>query len=584
MGRQAELQSLHHQLQGSEQVAITAVAGMGGIGKTALAQQYLRQYKSDYPGGRWYFKVRDQGLVAQLVGAAALFGWQLPDSLPNDRARVRWCFDRWRAVFPGRRLLLLDDVQTYSDVKPYLPTEDSSFQVLMTSRRRFGQPVSRLDLGVLKPDEALTLLTKLVDNPDRVQSQQTDATELCEWVGRLPLGIELIGRYLALHETLNFAKLQKRLDAKRLQVKAFHQVPEEMAYETTLQAAFELSWQDLANEVKTLAGTLSLFASDPIPGELITRALPDWDEEDLEDALDEVLVHRNLLQSDQDGSYQLHQLVREFVADKLETELAEQASALQKGVAQALGDVAKRIPQLVTVSLQQQLLATIPHMAQVTNHMSHVIDDSTDAIWPFVGLARFHTAQSLWPETQYWWQACLTMTEQRFGPEHPSTATSLNNLAGLYESMGRYSEAEPLYVRSLEISEAQVGPEHPDTATSLNNLAFLYVSLERYQQAEPLYVRSLKIKQVQLGNNHPSTARGLGNLAFLYELIGRYSDAESLYVQALEINFKVMGQEHPQTHNCIGSFANFLKKVVKANQSDQLSDHPLTRALLQDLS
>ena len=39
------------------------------------------------------------------------------------------------------------------------------------------------------------------------------------------------------------------------------------------------------------------------------------------------------------------------------------------------------------------------------------------------------------------------------GPEHPDTATSLNNLALLLEQQGRYVEAEPLFRRALAISE-----------------------------------------------------------------------------------------------------------------------------------
>ncbi|HIK42106.1 tetratricopeptide repeat protein, partial [Thermoleptolyngbya sp. M55_K2018_002] len=84
-------------------------------------------------------------------------------------------------------------------------------------------------------------------------------------------------------------------------------------------------------------------------------------------------------------------------------------------------------------------------------------------------------------------------------------AASLNNLAGLYQSMGRYSEVEPLYGRSLAIREAQLGKDHPDTATSLNNLAGLYQSMGRYSEAEPLYLRALSIVVSQLGQDHPSS-------------------------------------------------------------------------------
>jgi tetratricopeptide (TPR) repeat protein len=76
------------------------------------------------------------------------------------------------------------------------------------------------------------------------------------------------------------------------------------------------------------------------------------------------------------------------------------------------------------------------------------------------------------------------------GAKHPDTASSLNNLAVLYKSQGKYAEAEPLYERALEIRERVLGAEHPDTTTSLNNLAVLYKSQGKYREAEPLFERA----------------------------------------------------------------------------------------------
>jgi hypothetical protein len=55
------------------------------------------------------------------------------------------------------------------------------------------------------------------------------------------------------------------------------------------------------------------------------------------------------------------------------------------------------------------------------------------------------------------------------GAEHPAVATSLNNLAALYESQGRYGEAEPLYVQALGILVQQLGEDHPNTQKGLGN-------------------------------------------------------------------------------------------------------------------
>src|SRR6187551_2388937 len=58
---------------------------------------------------------------------------------------------------------------------------------------------------------------------------------------------------------------------------------------------------------------------------------------------------------------------------------------------------------------------------------------------------------------------------------HPLTiATSLNNLALLYQAQGQHGQAEPLYKRSLAIREKVLGADHLDVAESLNNLAELY--------------------------------------------------------------------------------------------------------------
>ena len=51
---------------------------------------------------------------------------------------------------------------------------------------------------------------------------------------------------------------------------------------------------------------------------------------------------------------------------------------------------------------------------------------------------------------------------RRSAPSIPTSATSLNNLAVLYQAQGRYAEAEPLYQRALAIREKALGPEHPD--------------------------------------------------------------------------------------------------------------------------
>src|SRR5262249_17848742 len=65
------------------------------------------------------------------------------------------------------------------------------------------------------------------------------------------------------------------------------------------------------------------------------------------------------------------------------------------------------------------------------------------------------------------------LIRQDLGENHVDFATSLNNLAELYQLMGNYAAAEPLYRQALEIERTTLGENHVDFATSLNNLAVL---------------------------------------------------------------------------------------------------------------
>ncbi len=73
-------------------------------------------------------------------------------------------------------------------------------------------------------------------------------------------------------------------------------------------------------------------------------------------------------------------------------------------------------------------------------------------------------------------------------------ATSLNNLAVLYQDQGKYTEAEPLYQRTLAIWEKALGPEHPLVATSLENSANLLRTTGREDEAIDMEIRAKAIR------------------------------------------------------------------------------------------
>ena len=70
------------------------------------------------------------------------------------------------------------------------------------------------------------------------------------------------------------------------------------------------------------------------------------------------------------------------------------------------------------------------------------------------------------------------------GPEHPTTLTSMDNLAEVLRNQGKYEAAEKMHRRTLELCEKVLGLEHPTTLTSMNNLAEVLRDQGKYKAGE----------------------------------------------------------------------------------------------------
>jgi len=591
VGRSAELDRLHDLLQQETLVAISAIAGMGGVGKTELALQYAYQERDrqTYRGGIAWLNAR-QDLKAQLVlFAENCLGLQPPTDGDLD-AKLDWCWQHWGK---GKTLLVLDDVQAYADVEALKIPGRSQFKVLMTTRSHFGSSVRELNLEVLSESAALELLRSLVTD-GRIDRQLAEAKEVCEWLGYLPLGLELVGRYLARKHDVSVAKLRERLQDKRLEAKALKDREPGMTASLGVAAAFELSWQELPPEAQQLAAWLSLFALAEIPWHLVQACLTGQDEEELEDWRDEKLIGASLLKRTEAGHYQLHQLLREFFAAK-RRQMAESA-AWDETFLNVICAEAQRSSERPTRSLLEETTAVIPHL-QVAIDQAEAMQQPLNVASGKAWLGYLYKSQGRYSEAEPLYLQALEITRSQLGQDHLDTAASLNNLAALYRVQGRYSEAEPLYLQALEITRSQLGQDHPDTAASLNNLALLYDSQGRYSEAEPLYLQALEITRSQLGQDHPDTASSLNNLALLYDSQGRYSEAEPLYLQALEITRSQLGQDHPSTATSLNNLAELYRVQGRYNEAEPLylqaleiwrsqlgQDHPSTATSLNNLA
>jgi tetratricopeptide (TPR) repeat protein len=261
VGRSDVLEQLHQQLQQTERIAICAVAGMGGVGKTELALQYALHHRKQgtYPGGLCWIQAGESVVGTQIVSfARTQLDLQLPDGL-DLKEQVAYCWRHWRF---GDVLFIFDDVRNYRQIKPYLPPAESRFKVLITTRRqRLGASFERVNLDVLTEAAAIDLLVSLIGQ-ERIEAEPEQVKGLCQDLGYLPLGLELVGRYLQRKPDLSLEKMSQRLGLKH---RSLNNPDPDMTAQLGVEAAFELSWQELSKEAQKLACFLSLFALAPIP-------------------------------------------------------------------------------------------------------------------------------------------------------------------------------------------------------------------------------------------------------------------------------------------------------------------------------
>ncbi|MBV6627198.1 MAG: tetratricopeptide repeat protein [Rivularia sp. (in: Bacteria)] len=415
---------LHKHLQNTATVAISAVAGMGGVGKTELATQYTNQHEADYPGGICWLNARETNLAAEIIQIFQLHtNLQVPQKVAGKpltlQKQVEWCWQNWQPA-EGLVLLVFDDVTDLDNFRQVLSTANR-FRILLTTRlRNLDANIQEISLDALSPNDALLLLKALVGE------RANCASELCEWLGYLPLGLELVGRYLREDPDLSVAQMLQRLKDKRLEDEALqHSAKSLSTAQLGVQAAFELTWQKLDANTQTIAQFLSLFALDVIPWEFVERGIFSLDVLDKEvNQAKKQLYKRNLIQRLEQGEacYKIHPLIREFLQSKLGNN--SNKNDFKQAFAAIFLEIAQQIPQSLTLEDIDSVQLAIPHLAEVAEN-------------------------------------------------HPSTATSLNNLAGIYDSQGRYDEAERLYIQALEICEKILGENHTTTKIVCKNIEIM---------------------------------------------------------------------------------------------------------------
>ena len=467
------------QLTGPNAQVVSALHGIGGVGKSQLAAKFFRDHQASYDFAAW-IDMRDQNGLTDYGSIAAALDL---DVSSGDVAKV--VRNAIQADRLGSWLLVFDNAERPEQVSPLLPDGDH-VKVLITSRYRswgrFGQVV---DVDVFPLDVATQFLADRADRPN-----DPDAQRLATTLGCLPLGLSLAAA-LCHEQSLPFGEF---IDTKLPAGLASSLNPDEP---TTYDRAIDTLWQESVESVTD---------REPAASELIgVLALLDWT------TIDRAWLRGSRLADPNDidhrlgllASYSLIELTDSTLAIKhnlIATGLAENADGDQVAVHlnELFGELPDPSPMAATAA---RAVEPIRHLRRLLNDHPHLIPD--ELIDQYLQMAHQLNLESA-PVSAFH-EAVSEVCRNRFGSDDPRTLSADSRLGWSYSVAGRFADAIRTREHNLTDSERVLGPEHPDTLTARANLAVSYWQAGRTGEAITIFEQVVADSERVLGPEHPDT-------------------------------------------------------------------------------
>ncbi|MEV5239675.1 tetratricopeptide repeat protein [Streptomyces cinnamoneus] len=506
---------------GSAAMVVSAVAGMGGVGKTALALEAAHQARERgwFPGGILFADLRgysprqerEPGEVAdQFLRALGLKDKDLPPT-PQEKQ------DAWHLLLnslaeQGRPLLVvLDNVRTAGQVAALLPR--SPHRALVTSRQSLSTlPAHRIGLSPLPPSEAVLLLDRTLraggTGDERATTQPAAAARLAELCGYLPLALRITAALLRdePHRALD-DQAQELADARtRLDAIEYDDV-DDQGRPLAVRASFELSYQHLTDAQRT---AFRLLAAAPGPDISLTAATALLGRPDTRRLL-ATLTRVHLLQSaGGEERWSMHDLIRLFA----DSHGRVHAAADQRDTA---------------------LSRLLDHYLTTAQAADAHLDPRNDQ--PVSDLFPDRKQALAWFDAEH--PALIATATAPCAHGHPA-ATELASALNLFHRHRRLFKNTKALNAAAEAIYRETGDRHGE-GVALNNFGLASFEMRQFDDAIESLTGAIAIFQ-ETGDRH-SEALALDNLGGALRVVRRFGDAIQAHTGAAAI-YRAIGDRH----------------------------------------
>ena len=611
-GREEELSKLEAALfEGEGAAALTALHGLGGSGKSAIAREYARTRLNRYAAS-WLVRAEDPASFGSDLAAFARKCDARYEQI-NDADQLNQAAMAEAEKLARRRgqpvLFLLDNIESPQAIPKEM--RRPGVHILVTSRyAKFGGEFAKVEITSLSHKTAKALFLNSSGRQD-----EDGLDELITTLDGLPLAIVQAAAYLRENDEEPYFDYLKSLE-KRLGEAAFDWDKDEKLVIATYLPSIEQA-DRMAPGAKDMLTFAAFFAAEEIPFDVVARVFGE-NAEAARKASTALRLFSLWLKSEDTAlgpTRNMHRLLQTILRGGLDeetrNEFAKAAASqvmtpdpghpqtvvegwpkweaiLPHAIAMSSNDRTAESPELGTLlsncaSYAQYVMSDYALSERMSRRALAIDESASGPGHPRVALRLNNLALLLrntnrLEEAEPLMRGALAIDEAAYGPDHPNVAIRLSNLAALLLDTNRLEEAEPLMRRALAIDEAAYGPDHPKFAIRINNLAQLLQETNRLTEAEPLMRRALSIDEAAFGSDHPSVARDLNNLAQLLKAINQLKEAEPLMRRVLGIDEAAFGPDHPDVAVDLNNLAQLLQDTNKLAEAEPL----MRRALAID--
>jgi tetratricopeptide (TPR) repeat protein len=580
-GREKDLQQLREELReyGTALVVPVSLQGLGGVGKTQVALEYVHRFKSDYDLVRWVDCAQPQFIDATLAD----LGKEMREKFNIGTPATAYVAEASRLTLEAlsqvktqpRWLLVFDNAEDIDEVRPYIPAGGG--HVLITSRSR-----DWTDRAQARP-----VPVEVFTRPESVQHLRQrapsisadDADKVAEVLGDLPVAVAAAGAYFA-DTSFTVADYLTQLERQAPRVLSESQLAD---YPLPVALIWDLSLKRLEDRSPAAARLLQLcsvmstrIATSLLYSSAMAQVLQQSEPEMSEGMIIARLVREinrlALIKLDsRAGRVHVHQLVQAVVRDRMSP---EEITAARDDVHQVLA-AARPDGDVEDPRTWDAFRVIWPHLGPsqaVTSRAEPVCQlfvDRVRYLWQRHDLDRgVETAV----EVESAWTGMLAAESEA------AVAESLRrqllrlrfNLANILRDQARFEKARALDEQVLDEQRDLLGEDHPHTLMTAGSLAADLKALGRYQEALQRDEVTYRSWTELYGEDYPRTLSAAYNLAASCLLTGDVARAYRLDADTLDRRRVTLTPQHPRT---LDSASHVVRDLLESGRyADALKD------------